>query len=55
MSDLRDVELTNLDKGESYCFMVAAYIPSRSAEKRLGDWSKPKCSPRESKTIFEGK
>lgn len=55
MSDLRDVELNNLDKGESYCFMVAAYIPSRSVEKRLGDWSKPQCSPRESKTIFEGK
>ncbi|XP_021445367.2 tissue factor [Oncorhynchus mykiss] len=53
MSDLRDVELNNLDKGESYCFMVAAYIPSRSVEKRLGDWSKPQCSPRESKTIFE--
>ncbi|KAM9460228.1 tissue factor-like [Salvelinus alpinus] len=53
MSDLRNVELTNLDKGQSYCFMVAAYIPSRSAQKRLGDWSKPQCSPRESKTIFE--
>ncbi|CAB1326015.1 unnamed protein product [Coregonus sp. 'balchen'] len=53
MSDLRNVELTNLDKGQSYCFMVAAYIPSRPAKKRLGDWSKPQCSARERKTIFE--
>ncbi|XP_010866883.2 tissue factor [Esox lucius] len=51
ISNLMDVELTGLDEGESYCLMVAAYIPSRS--KRLGQWSKPQCSPRERKTLFD--
>ncbi|KAL0965927.1 hypothetical protein UPYG_G00288080 [Umbra pygmaea] len=51
ISNLRNVELTGLE-GESYCFMVAAYIPSRSARK-LGEWSKPQCSPRDHKTIFD--
>jgi len=44
-----------LDEGQSYCFSVAAYIPSRKGDKMLGEWSLPKCSAQEHKTLFEGK
>ncbi|XP_026139155.1 tissue factor [Carassius auratus] len=43
----------NLDEGQSYCFSVAAYIASRKGDKRVGEWSLPKCSPQENKTPFE--
>ncbi|XP_073704610.1 coagulation factor IIIb [Garra rufa] len=46
-------EFNNLDEDQSYCFSVAAYIPSRKGDKRVGEWSLPKCSPQEHKTLFE--
>lgn len=48
------IELTGLDKGESYCFSVQAYIPSRSIDKQLGELSQTQCSNDDSKSIFEG-
>ncbi|KAK7158974.1 hypothetical protein R3I94_005344 [Phoxinus phoxinus] len=42
-----------LDEGQSYCFSVAAYIPSRKGDKMFGEWSLPKCSPQEHKTLLE--
>ncbi|XP_062338164.1 tissue factor-like isoform X1 [Osmerus eperlanus] len=39
-----EVEVGGLDRGQSYCFRVAAYLPSRPAERRLGQWSRPQCS-----------
>ncbi|XP_056439813.1 coagulation factor IIIa isoform X2 [Gadus chalcogrammus] len=38
------VELKKLDRGESYCFEVQAYIPSRKPGKRLGAQSQTQCS-----------
>ncbi|XP_075994654.1 tissue factor-like [Genypterus blacodes] len=38
-----DAVVTQLDAGESYCFMVAAYIPSRAKAFRLGAWSEQQC------------
>ncbi|XP_077081567.1 coagulation factor IIIb [Siphateles boraxobius] len=42
-----------LDEGQSYCFSVAAYIPSRKGDKMFGEWSLPKCSSQEHKTLFD--
>ncbi|XP_069388021.1 tissue factor-like isoform X2 [Paralichthys olivaceus] len=47
------IELTDLDKGESYCFSVQAYIPSRGVNKQLGELSLPKCSSVDNPSIFE--
>ncbi|XP_034028517.1 coagulation factor IIIa [Thalassophryne amazonica] len=47
------IELTNLDQRESYCFYVQAYIPSRRADKQLGDFSQTQCSRNEDASIFE--
>lgn len=47
------IELTDLDQGESYCFNVQAYIPSRSIDKQLGELSQTQCSNDDSKSIFE--
>ncbi|XP_030625271.1 coagulation factor III, tissue factor a [Chanos chanos] len=46
------IELNNLDRGESYCFTVQAYIPSRSQDKQLGEPARDQCSPGD-KTILE--
>ncbi|KAK2901127.1 hypothetical protein QQF64_014772 [Cirrhinus molitorella] len=51
--DESKTEFNNLDKDQSYCFSVAAYIPSRKGDKSVGEWSLPKCSPQERKTLFE--
>ncbi|XP_016105116.1 tissue factor-like [Sinocyclocheilus grahami] len=51
--DESKAEFNNLDEDQSYCFSVAAYIPSRKGDKRVGEWSLPKCSPQEHKTLFE--
>lgn len=48
------IELTDLDRGESYCFNVQAYIPSRSTDKQLGELSQTQCSNDDSQSIFEG-
>ncbi|XP_070709019.1 coagulation factor IIIa [Pempheris klunzingeri] len=47
------IELTDLDRGESYCFNVQAYISSRSSDKQLGEPSHTQCSNDDSKSIFE--
>ncbi|KAF3703443.1 Tissue factor [Channa argus] len=39
------IEVKNLDRGESYCFNVQVYIPSRSPDKQLGELSLTQCSP----------
>lgn len=48
------IELTGLDRGESYCFYIQAYIPSRSVDKQLGEVSQTQCSNDDSKSILEG-
>lgn len=48
------IEMTDLDKGESYCFNVQAFIPSRSTDKQLGELSQTQCSTDEEPSIFEG-
>ncbi|XP_066539249.1 coagulation factor IIIa [Hoplias malabaricus] len=52
VSALSEIELTDLDRGESYCFNVQAYLPFRKTDKQLGELSLVKCSPKNS-TIFE--
>lgn len=47
------MEMRSLDKGESYCFNVQAYIPSRSPEKQLGQLSETKCSNNDDQSIFK--
>ncbi|XP_035511646.1 coagulation factor IIIa [Morone saxatilis] len=47
------IELTNLDRGESYCFNVQAYIPSRNPDKQLGELSLTQCSTDDNKSILE--
>lgn len=37
-------EVSELDAGQSYCFMVAAYIPSRPKTTQQGAWSKQYCT-----------
>uniref|UniRef100_H2S3Y5 Tissue factor n=1 Tax=Takifugu rubripes TaxID=31033 RepID=H2S3Y5_TAKRU len=48
------IELTNLDQGESYCFSIQAYIPSRTITKQLGEESQFQCSE-ENSSILKGK
>ncbi|XP_062235366.1 coagulation factor IIIa [Platichthys flesus] len=47
------IELPRLDKDESYCFNVQAYIPSRTIDKQLGELSQPQCSQNNNPSIFE--
>ncbi|XP_071341649.1 coagulation factor IIIa [Trachinotus anak] len=47
------IELTDLDREESYCFSVQAYIPSRSVDKQLGELSHTQCSEDGNQSIFE--
>ncbi|XP_040921285.1 coagulation factor IIIa [Toxotes jaculatrix] len=47
------IELPDLDRGESYCFNVQAYIPSRSTDKQLGELSQTQCSKDYNESIFE--
>ncbi|XP_008289140.1 tissue factor-like [Stegastes partitus] len=44
ISDSSVAEVSQLDSGQSYCFMVAAYIPSRPKATQLGTWSKQQCA-----------
>ncbi|XP_071347191.1 tissue factor-like [Trachinotus anak] len=44
MSDSSVTEVKDLDAGQSYCFMVAAYIPSRPKSTQQGAWSKQWCT-----------
>lgn len=45
------VELTDLDRGVSYCFSVQAYLPSRRIDKQLGEMSQTQCSEDDNVTI----
>ncbi|KAJ8270326.1 hypothetical protein GJAV_G00113040 [Gymnothorax javanicus] len=52
ITDTSEMEL-DAEEGESYCFSVQAFIPSRSLGKQLGEMSRLQCSPKENKSIFE--
>ncbi|TKS80420.1 Tissue factor [Collichthys lucidus] len=43
ISNTSVAEVSKLDAGENYCFMVAAYIPSRPKATQLGAWSVQQC------------
>ncbi|XP_051543244.1 tissue factor-like [Myxocyprinus asiaticus] len=47
------IELTDLDRGVSYCFTVQAYLAFRPQDKQLGELSHIQCSPGEDPSIFE--
>ncbi|XP_008305582.1 coagulation factor III, tissue factor a [Cynoglossus semilaevis] len=47
------IEMTDLDRGVSYCFNVQAFFPSRSIEKQLGELSHTQCSDDNNQSIFE--
>ncbi|XP_030581266.1 tissue factor-like [Archocentrus centrarchus] len=44
ISDSSVAEVEGLDAGESYCFMVAAFIPSRPKATQQGAWSTQHCT-----------
>lgn len=44
ISDSSTAEISGLDDGYSYCFMVVAYIPSRPVNTQLGEWSTQQCT-----------
>ncbi|KAM3603875.1 uncharacterized protein V6R79_003358 [Siganus canaliculatus] len=46
-------EVSKLDPGSSYCFMVAAFIPSRTTNQ-LGAWSMQLCTPDDSNRLSLG-
>ncbi|TSK34869.1 Tissue factor [Bagarius yarrelli] len=52
ISTSRLIELTDLDREESYCFSVQVYIPSRSIDKQHGESSQLQCSAAGDPTIF---
>lgn len=47
------IEVTGLDQGESYCFQVQVYIPSRTYGKQFGDLSHAQCSEVENQSILD--
>ncbi|MCJ8728563.1 hypothetical protein PDJAM_G00005840 [Pangasius djambal] len=53
ISTSSQIELTDLDRGASYCFTVKVYIPSRSFNKQLADESQVQCSPAGDMSFFE--
>lgn len=53
MSQSSVIEMTQLDPGESYCFSVQAFIPSRAYSKQLGEESRFQCSQEEG-SILKG-
>ncbi|XP_034743828.1 tissue factor-like [Etheostoma cragini] len=44
LSDSITALVSNLDAGQSYCFMVAAFIPSRPKATQQGAWSPRQCT-----------
>ncbi|XP_068565726.1 coagulation factor IIIa [Cebidichthys violaceus] len=52
ISQTNVIELTDLDRGESYCFNVQAFLPSR-VQKQLGELSQTQCSNDHNQSIFE--
>ncbi|KAL3054545.1 hypothetical protein OYC64_017475 [Pagothenia borchgrevinki] len=53
ISDSSMAEVSKLDAGESYCFMAAAFIPSRPKGSQLGAWSQQLCTPQEGSILHE--
>ncbi|XP_029979816.1 tissue factor-like [Sphaeramia orbicularis] len=47
------VELTDLDRGDSYCFQVQALIRDRRPDKQLGELSRTLCSHDDDPSILE--
>lgn len=47
------IEMAELDRGESYCFNVQAYIPGRAVDKQLGELSATKCSEGDKSVLQE--
>ncbi|XP_028290326.1 coagulation factor III, tissue factor a [Gouania willdenowi] len=47
------IELRDLDRGESYCFSVQAYIPSRTTSQQHGVMSRTQCSNDQDPSIFK--
>ncbi|XP_061099124.1 tissue factor-like [Conger conger] len=52
ITDTSEMEL-DAENGESFCFSVQAFIPSRSSGKQLGEMSRPQCSPKDDKPLLE--
>ncbi|XP_004080923.1 tissue factor [Oryzias latipes] len=48
-----NITLTDLDRGESYCFIIQALIADRSLDNQLGEMSQTKCSKNEKPSIFQ--
>ncbi|XP_061925650.1 tissue factor-like [Entelurus aequoreus] len=46
-------EVSGLDAGHSYCFMVAAFIPTRAPAYRQGTWSMQQCTPGQKNVLQE--
>ncbi|XP_056155138.1 coagulation factor IIIa [Lampris incognitus] len=47
-----EIAINNVDRGQSYCFNVQAFIPSRTS-KQLGELSQTKCTHSEDESIFD--
>lgn len=52
ISDSSMAEVSKLDAGERYCFMAAAFIPSRPKGSQLGAWSQQLCTPPQEESIL---
>lgn len=48
------IELKDLDREESYCVTVQAYIPSRRPDKQKGEMSQMQCSGDDDQSFFGG-
>lgn len=53
ISDSSTAEVSKLDAGQRYCFMVAAFIPSRPKSTQQGAWSNQQCTP-EGSSVVQG-
>ncbi|CAG05419.1 unnamed protein product, partial [Tetraodon nigroviridis] len=51
ISDSSQAEVANLDPGQSYCFVVAAFIPSRPKATQQGALSRQLCLQRGSDVL----
>ncbi|KAM9349406.1 tissue factor-like [Symphorus nematophorus] len=53
ISDSSIAQVSGLDAGHSYCFVVAAFIPSRPPNSQYGAWSEQRCSQGQTDVIQE--
>ncbi|XP_075934778.1 tissue factor-like [Anarhichas minor] len=53
ISNSSTAEVSKLNAGQSYCFMVAAFIPSRPKSSQQGAWSIQWCIPGDSNVLQE--